>query len=124
MAFLYPGAGEANYYEVQGELGFALGPADVALHVAYGPRQRGLGGGDNLYVEMTGRVPLGKTPVTLEGGIGVEDGFFGDRKIDWRLGARYEFRGFELGATYIDTARGFGMPGGGPAVVGSLGKSF
>ena len=124
MAFLYPGAGDANYFEVQGEIGFALGLADMALHVAYGPRQRGLGGDDNLYVELNGRVPLGKTPVTLEGGIGVEDGFFGDRKIDWRLGATYTFNGFEIGAAYIDTARGLGTPGAGPTVIGSLGRSF
>jgi uncharacterized protein (TIGR02001 family) len=124
MAFLYPGAGDANYYEVQGELGFALGRAEMALHVDYGPRQRGLGGQDNLYVELSGEVPLGETPVALQGGIGIEHGYFGDRKIDWRLGATYTFRGFDLGVTYIDTARSFGTPGAGPTVIGSLGKSF
>lgn len=124
MAFLYPGAGDLNYYEIQGALGFAVGKAELALNLAYGPHQRGFGGQDNLYAELTGQVPLGETPVALQGGIGIEHGYFGDSKIDWRLGATYTFNGFDLGVTYVDTARSFGMPGAGATVVGSLGKNF
>jgi hypothetical protein len=71
-------------------------------------------------------------PVTLEGQIGYESGYFDacetGGKTDWRLGGTLAVRGFNLGLHYTDSdamlrdARGRDLAGA--TVVASLGFSF
>lgn len=72
MGYVYPGAKALNYYELQGALGLSLGKGELSVNLAYGPRQPGLGGEDNFYVELTGEVPLGKTPLSLSGALALK----------------------------------------------------
>ena len=122
--YTYPGASQFNYVELTASVSTGVGPATLGAKVAYAPSQDNIGGVDNLYVAATGEVPIANTPFKLTGSIGVEDGAFGDRKIDWSLGASADFAGFTLGASYVDTARTFGDPLGDATVVVSLSRSF
>lgn len=122
--YSYPGASQFNYFEVRGSLKTGLGPATLGAEVAYAPRQDRIGGVDNLYVAASGELPIAQTPFKLIGTIGIEDGAFGDGKIDWSLGVNADVAGFVLGASYVDTARNFSNPLADATIVVSLSRSF
>lgn len=122
--YSYPGASQFNYLEMRGSLKTGVGPATLGAQVAYAPRQDHIGGVDNLYVAANGELPIARTPLKLIGTIGLEDGAFGDRKIDWTLGVNADVAGFTLSASYVDTARSFGNPLANATVVVSLSRSF
>ncbi len=122
--YIYPGVTNSNYYELQSSLTGNVGPAEINVGVAYAPHQNSLGGDDNLYGSVGFELPYAKTPLTLKGAIGLEDGAFGDRKVDWLLGASYDLKGFDLGVSYTDTARSFGTSHSGATAVFSLGRKF
>ena len=124
IEYIFPGVEGTNYLELQAGLSTEIGPATINANVAYSPSQANIGGIDNIYVGAGFEMPVGKTPLTLFGSIGVENGAFGDDKIDWQLGGSYTLAGFDFGLTYIDSARTFGTPHSGATVVGSLEKSF
>lgn len=103
--YVYPGISSINYAEFQGSLSRDIGPANIGVLVAYSPKQDNTGDRDNTYVAVNGSVPLGSSPFTLTGSFGIEDGAFGDKKRDWSLGVTTEVKGFNLGLSYVDTAR-------------------
>ena len=105
MWYLYPGASEYNYVEFGSEISASLGIATLGLELGYAPAQDNIGGVDNRYAAIKASAPLGATPLSIDGSFGVEDGAFGDNKLDWSLGLSAEVAGFELGAHYIDAAR-------------------
>jgi uncharacterized protein (TIGR02001 family) len=104
--YLYPAKAGFNYVEFYTKAARQLGRATVGVAVNYAPAQAALGAADNLYLSAFAEAPIGATPVIVRGSLGVEDGAFGDRKVDWRIGLRYNL-GAGLGATvdYVDTAR-------------------
>jgi uncharacterized protein (TIGR02001 family) len=121
--YLYPGASDINYVEFIGKVGTTVGPAEIGATVAYAPNQNNIGDEDNFYIGSNLGVGIPTTPITLVATLGLEDGAFGDNKIDWSLGATAEVKGFTVGASYVDTNRfngGLGEAG----VVFSLGYSF
>jgi uncharacterized protein (TIGR02001 family) len=121
--YLYPGASDLNYVEFIGKLGTTVGPAELGATVAYSPSQDNIGNQDNIYIGGNVGVGIPTTPITLTASLGLEDGAFGDNKVDWSLGATAEVVGFTVGASYVDTNRfngGLGEAG----VVFSLGYSF
>lgn len=122
--YCYPGASQFNYLEMRGSLKTGVGPATLGAEVAYAPRQDHIGGIDNLYVAANGELPIARTPLKLIGTIGLEDGAFGDRKIDWTLGVNADVAGFTQSASYVDTARSFGNPLANATVVVALSRSF
>ena len=63
-------------------------------------------------------------PLTINAAAGVEEGAFGDGKIDWSLGGIYALDRFDLGLTYVDSARTFGADNFGPKLVFSLSSTF
>lgn len=122
--YAYPGASADNYGEVSARLGRRIGPAELGATVSYAPAQQGTGDLDNLYVGLDGNLPLLGDTVALASTFGVEDGAFGDRKIDWSLGVTGEKAGLSLGLMYVDTSRTFGDPLAKPALVASIGGTF
>ena len=111
--YVYPGFSSANYIEFIGKTGTTVGPVTLGGILAYAPSQDGTGNQDNLYVGGTASVAIPNTPLTLNSSLGLEDGAFGDNKLDWSLGVSASVAGFTLGASYVDTNR----------FVGGLGKA-
>lgn len=124
MWYLYPGASNLNYIEITSSLTTTIGAAEVGAEFAYAPAQSNIGGIDNRYASLHASVPLGQLPLSVNGSFGIEDGAFGDNKLDWSLGLSAELAGFELGASYIDAARHGHDPLADPTVVVSIKKAF
>ena len=103
--YLYPGFSSANYVEFIGKTGTTVGPVTLGGILAYAPSQDGTGNQDNVYVGGTAAFAIPSTPLTLNSSVGLEDGAFGDNKIDWSLGVSASVAGFTLGASYVDTNR-------------------
>ena len=103
--YVYPGFGSINYIEFTGKLGTTVGPAKLGAQVSYAPKQGTALAKDNLYTGLNAAVGVPNTPLTLTGSVGRENGAFGAKKIDWSLGANVVYKGFTLGAQYIDTNR-------------------
>jgi uncharacterized protein (TIGR02001 family) len=112
-SYLYPGASGFNYAELIGKLGTTVGPVTLGGILAYAPSQDGTGNTDNVYVGGTAAVAIPGTPLTFNSSLGLEDGAFGDNKLDWSLGVSASVSGFTLSASYVDTNR----------FVGGLGKA-
>ncbi len=124
VAYLYPGASGLNYGEGIATLGTSIGKASVGATFAYAPKQANIGNQDNIYGGINAALPLGESPITLNGSFGIEDGAFGNAKRDWSAGADIDIKGFIAGLKYVDTARTAGVNGAGATVVFSLSKSF
>ncbi|RST30007.1 hypothetical protein HMF7854_03555 [Sphingomonas ginkgonis] len=122
--YVFPGIGRSDYGELNARIARSLGGPEVGLLVSYAPRQRALGGRDNVYVQATGSLPLPRTPLTLQVSFGVEQGAFGNAKRDWTLGVSVERAGFTWTATYVDTAHSGGDPLGRAGLVLGLGRGF
>ena len=75
---------------------------------------------------MNAAIGIPNTPLTLTGSVGRENGAFGVEKFDWSLGANLVYKGFTLGAQYIDTNRDttFALGDSKAAAVFTLGYSF
>lgn len=109
-AYLFPGVPGSSYYELQAAFIKSIGDVELVAGLAYAPRQANTGNLDNIYAGLTFEWPLRDMPLTILGGIGVENGAFGDYKLDWNLGAEYDLGFMRLGASYIDAARTSGAP--------------
>ncbi len=125
MYYMYPGASSLNYAEFSATIGRNLGKASVAANVSYVPRQENVGDRDNIYLGLSGEVPLGSSPVTLKGAVGYENGAFGEDKVDWLVGAGVDLgKGFEFDLSYVDTANSGGLREARAGVVATLSKGF
>jgi uncharacterized protein (TIGR02001 family) len=124
IGYAFPGVNNSSYVELQGALSSEFGPATIGVSVAYSPAQGNIGDRDNIYFGTAAELPLKTIPMTLRASMGIEDGAFGDKKVDWSLGANYVLWGFDLGADYVDSARTFGTPDAGPTVVVSISKTI
>lgn len=122
--YLYPGASSDNYAEFAARASRAAGPVEAGATISYAPAQANIGHIDNLYLGLDASLALGTSPLTLIGNVGVEDGAFGNRKLDWSLGLNGEAAGFSVGLAYIDSSRTSRDPQGKPTVVGSISKIF
>ncbi len=122
--YFYPGTSGLNYYELQGGLTTHAGKAELNASVGYAPHQSALAGQQNIYGTAGFELPFKDTPLTFNGSIGVEDGAFADKKIDWLLGASYTVKGFDVGLSYVDTAHSAGIPKAGATAVFSLSRKF
>lgn len=122
--YFYPGAAADNYGEVAMRLGRSFGPSELGATVSYAPAQRNIGNVDNLYAGLDGSAPLLGGPVTISASFGVEDGAFGDRKLDWSLGVSGEAAGLSVGLAYVDASRTSGDRLGKPTLVASVSGNF
>lgn len=132
--YAYPnaGAGDFDYIEFYGKLGFTLGPAETTVGVAYAPKQDSLGGTDNLYIFTDLGIGIPGTPVSLSAHAGYTDGFLtftnNSKAWDWSLGAELAINDkLSVGVSYVD-AEGDFLPGDykftDSAIVGTLSVSF
>lgn len=108
IAYMYPdaGAGDFDYLEVYGSVGFAFGPAEATVGVAYAPDQDSLGGTDNFYIYTDVGAGLPGTPITLSGHLGYTDGFLtftnDGKAFDWSIGAEAALYGpVSLSVAYV-----------------------
>ncbi|GGC35142.1 hypothetical protein GCM10011371_23110 [Novosphingobium marinum] len=132
--YVYPNAGnfDSDYWEVYGSVGYAFGPVETTVGVAYAFEQDSLGGDDNLYLYLDLGVGIPDTPVSLSAHIGYTDGFLtftddGDA-FDWSIGADLALTdNVSVGVAYVD-AEGDELPGSykftDSAIVGTLSASF
>lgn len=107
LGYFYPGGEDLEYGELYGSLGGTVGLFDLGVGVAYAPEQDNIGNEDNTYFYATADAPLGDTPFTFNSSIGLEDGAFGDDKVDWLIGVSTSFYGLDVGLAYIDTSEDF-----------------
>lgn len=114
-AYLYPGGDGVNYGELQGEVGGSLGPARLAVEVAYVPDQKNTAT-DNFYIGPKLSVGLPLTPLTFNLRGGYESGFYDD-KFDWEAGVDYS-----LGPVTASFAV-VGSTDGGTSESGKLGRT-
>jgi uncharacterized protein (TIGR02001 family) len=132
--YAYPnaGIGDTDYIEFYGSLGFAIGPAEATVGVAYAPDQDSLGGTDNIYLYTDLGVSIPDTPVSLSAHLGYTDGFLtftnDGKAFDWSIGADFAVNdNLSVGIAYVD-AEGDEAPGSykftDSAVVGTLSVSF
>ncbi len=111
--YVYPGVSSINYVEFIGKTGTTIGPVTLGGILAYVPSQDSTGNQDNIYAGGTAAFAIPNTPLTFNTSLGLEDGAFGNNKLDWSLGVTASVAGFTLGASYVDTNR----------FVGGLGKA-
>ena len=104
-ASLYPGGTDTDFIELYALAEVNAGPGTIQLQAYYAPSQANIGGADNVYVGIAGRVPVSATSITFHGSFGIEDGAFGDAKRDWMIGASARLLGFDLCVRYVDSAR-------------------
>lgn len=122
--YLYPGNGDFNYFELYASAGYAIGEGEIRAGFAFAPSQDNIGNVSNRYWFASFDMPIGKTPISVHGTFGIEDGAFADRKKDWLIGASYDLgSGFTGTLDYVDTARAFSSLGK-ATVVARLTKSF
>lgn len=113
---------QTDYFEAYASVGVDLGIASATVGLAYAFSNDGTGNEDNiyLYTDVEGAIP--DTPVTVKAHLGYEDGAFGDKKLDWSLGASVSYSNLDFGVAYVDTdqaGRNFDA-----AVIFSIGASF
>lgn len=133
LYYVYPNAhvlaGDTDYVEFYGSLGYSLGPVDTTVGVAYAPDQDSLGSQDNLYLYGDASVGIPGTPVTLNGHVGYTDGVLAvtndGTSWDWLVGADFAVsENLSLGVSYVGV-EGKGTNGfDDDAVVGTLSVSF
>lgn len=123
IAYTFPdaGAGDFDYLELYGSLGFTLGPAQASVGAAWDVGRDGLDFGglrrDNLYLYTDLSAGLPGTPVTVKAHLGYTDGavdFAGEsQSFDWSLGADWAIRDtpLVLGVAYVDAADDVQPPG-------------
>ena len=123
--YVYPGASDTNYVELQASASHKIGPGSLGVLFAYAPKQENIGDVSNTYVAVNGSLDIPSTPLTLTGSFGIEDGAFGnDNKNDWSLGISATFKGFTVGASYVDSSRTGGNPLGSAGAVFSISKTL
>ena len=105
-------------------LGLAMGASELGATASYAPPQPNIGDVDNFYAGLDGSVPLPGGLATLTGNFGVEDGAFGDKKLDWSIGLTRDVGAVTLGLTYVDTDRTFGDRLGKPTLLASAAAAF
>ena len=111
IVYMYPdaGAGDFDYYEFYGSVGFGFGPAEATVGVAYAPGQDSLdfgAGNDNFYVYTDLAAGIPDSPVSITAHLGYTDGvltFTEDGKaFDWSIGLDVAVAGpVSIGVSYV-----------------------
>lgn len=101
--YLYPGADndlEYDFFELQGNVGYDLGPVGVSAGVNFSPEFFGKVG-NATYLSGGVSWPV-HDRVSIDGHIGRQWTKVGDY-TDWSIGATFSAAGFDFGVTYYDT---------------------
>lgn len=122
MEYTYPGGTGTNYFEAYASATMPVGIGELSVGFNYTPSQNNLGNSDNIYITSGYSMPIMDTGLSANVHLAYEDGAFGDEKLDWSLGASYDFEQFTVGVDYIDTNLGSGS--GGATGVGYISFAF
>ena len=108
IVYMYPdaGAGDFDYYEFYSSVGFAFGPGEATVGVAYAPDQDSLGGSDNFYIYTDLSAGIPETPVSVTAHLGYTDGFLtftnDGKAFDWSIGLDVAVGGpVSIGVSYV-----------------------
>lgn len=111
---MFPGgAGDQDFYELDGGIAGMIGPLDLAMTARYAPSQHAIGG-SNLHVGASAELALIGTPVTITADVGHSSGSTDDAPraarlrpggnyVDWSVGGRYVLRDLTFSLAYTDT---------------------
>jgi hypothetical protein len=111
---MFPGgAGDQDFYELDGEIAGMIGPLDLAMAARYAPSQHAIGG-SNLHIGASAELALIGTPVTITANVGHSSGSADDalraarlrpggNYVDWSVGGRYVLRDLTFSLAYMDT---------------------
>lgn len=126
-AFLFPGADDWDFAELQASFSMPIGPVDATLAVNYAWQQENLADEDDLYISASAATPVGSflgAPLTLGVSFGREEGFFAVEgpKLDWSVALTFEVQEVELAISYVDTNLNADIGEGG--WVFSVGRTF
>ncbi len=83
--YKYLGGQNGDFTEAFSSVGVDLGIVFAQTGVEYAFKNDAIGK-NNLYIYLDGEIDPPVFPVGLRAHIGYEDGAFGDKKIDWKLG--------------------------------------
>lgn len=92
---------EQDFNEYTASYTQPIGPIIGTLFVLYDDYAQG----DSTLVTATGVYPVPNTPISLKAVVGYEDGINWSDKVQWSLGASYDFKGVTFSANYVDTNR-------------------
>ena len=108
IVYMYPdaGAGDFDYYEFYGSIGFGFGPAEATVGVAYAPDQDSLGSTDNFYIYTDLSAGIPETPISVTAHLGYTDGFLtftnDGKAFDWSIGLDVAVGGpVSIGVAYV-----------------------
>ena len=108
IAYMSPdaGPGDFDYIEFYGSLGYAFGPAELTVGVAFAPEQDSLGGTDNFYIYSDVGIGIPDSPVSITGHLGYTDGFLtftnDSKAFDWSVGLDVAVAGpVSMGVSYV-----------------------
>ena len=131
LYYLYPNAAasDTDYVEFYGSLGYAIGPVETTLGLAYAPDQDSLGDSDNLYIYADASVGIPSTPVSLTGHLGYTDGALAvtddGNGWDWSVSADFALTdNLSVGVAYVGVEGKGAKDFDDDAVVGTLSVSF
>lgn len=110
---VFPGASGQGYVELDGRIGYEIGPVQLSVGASYAPPQDAIGG-DNLYLSLGANAGVPGTPLTVHGHVGRSSGGIDDvlrarrlrpdnRYWDYSIGADYQIGPFAAGLRYTDT---------------------
>ena len=122
--YVYPGVRDINYVEFISTASHSFGAFTLGTTVAYTPKQGDAAPKRGIYGGINGSFTIPKTPLTLNGSIGLEDNAFYNDKLDYSIGAAIDVVGFTIGANYVKASHTGGDPLGRGRFVLSLIKSF
>ena len=127
--YTYPGANsDLNYdfWEIQGQLGYDFGPANVTASVNHSHDNFG-NSGKATYYKLALGVPLGKVDLgayVAKQFIEKEAVFGSPDYLEWNLSASINLAGFDLSVAYTDTDITGSPDGKDGMVYFSVGRSF
>lgn len=106
IGYFYPDDSQGtDYYELQGEVSGAVGPATMAVGVFYAPKQVNYGDERGLYLYTSASAGISNTPLTVKATLGYEDNAFYNDKLDWSVGVSATIDMFTASVSYVDTNR-------------------
>lgn len=120
---------DTDAIELYASLGYAIGPVDTTIGVAYIPDQDALGDDDNLYIYGDVGFGIPDTPVSVSGHLGYTDGAWAvtndGNGWDWSVAADFAVtENLSIGVSYVGV-EGKGTKGfDDDAIVGTLSVSF
>ena len=108
--YQFPGVDGYDFYELYSSASHPVGSGKIKAGFYYAPKQRAIGGKDDLSVYTDGSMPIARTPVTLRGHVGYTTGKGSTvagptgHYFDCLFGGEFSWKNFTLNVSYVDTS--------------------